>query len=130
MYHTKKKILIDNINIHNLTPKNIRELIVDHSKIDKAHGFWHNDVLNIWCISGAQGNVNFCTESEYWLGIYDDGPAVKFTCDGGIRGYEIENFFIEKDIENEQDYLIQYHFIEKMNRLIAEGIFACPWENF
>ena len=48
----KKKFTIENINRYGLTLKNIPTLEVNRSLINKEQGFWRNDVVKAWCISG------------------------------------------------------------------------------
>ena len=126
-----KKTLKENINKYNLTPKNILKLKVNKDLVNEENGFWRNNAINAWCISDYCGNKNLCDESEYWLGIYDeltkqgkDKIKLDFSCHGGMCSYNFKKFFNPEEIENEDDYKIQYMFIEKMNELIEKGVFT------
>ena len=94
--------------------------------------FWRNDVIGAWCIVGSAGSdtdIRFGTDNEFWIGIYDDNAKAHagkfrtyFTSYGGMCGYKFNKFFQEKDIENENDLLIQEKFLSKINELIDLGI--------
>ena len=62
-------------NKYDLTMAKIRKLkITDRSQIGKPL-FWRNDVIGAWCIVGAAGSdmdIQFGTDNEFWIGIYDD----------------------------------------------------------
>lgn len=119
-------------NKYNLTMAKIRKLkIADRSQIGKPL-FWRNDVIGAWCIVGAAGSdmdIQFGTDNEFWIGIYDDNAKayagklrVRLTSYGGMCGYKFNQFFKEKDIENDNDLLIQEKFLSKINELIDLGI--------
>lgn len=121
-------------NKYNLTMAKIRKLkIVDRSKVGKPL-FWRNDVIGAWCIVGSAGNkmdVVFGTDNEFWIGIYDDNAKtyagefrVHLTSYGGMCSYKFNQFFREKDIENDNDLLIQEKFLSKINELIDLGILS------
>ena len=121
-----------NINKYNLTPKNIVNLHVDRSKVNEENGFWYNNAINAWCLSGSVGVDDYpiCDATEYWLGVYDkpkkDGSvkiALHFSCYSGMCNYKFDTFFDEKEMETEDDYRIQYRFIDVMNKLIEKGVF-------
>lgn len=94
--------------------------------------FWRNDVISAWCICGSTGNEMdrmFGTNSEFWIGIYDEDAkayAGKFRFNlsayGGMCGYTFKQFFQSSDIDNENDMRIQELFLEKINQLIDCGI--------
>ena len=120
-------------NKYNLTPAIIRKLKVNREKISEKY-FWRTNVISAWCLSGntskCSKDYEFCTYNEYWLGIYDEDAKayagkirVNFSAYGGMANYNINNFFNEKDIKHEDDLKIQEIFIEKMNKLIDEGVF-------
>lgn len=128
----RKNAVINDINVYGLTRKNIPTLIVNRALVNKDHGFWRNDVVKAWCISAEQGPYFDC--DEYWLGVYDEDASAyagkiccEFSSHGGMCDYKFNKFFQKEDIKNDMDYLIQYKFIDAMNRLIAEGVFTCPW---
>lgn len=121
-------------NKYNLTITKIRKLhIADRSKICRPM-FWRNDVINAWCISDSAGTKKdheFCTDNGYWIGIYDEDAKAyagrfrfNFSTYGGMCGYKFEKFFQKKDIENENDLLIQEKFLSKINELIDIGILS------
>lgn len=121
-------------NKYNLTMAKIRKLkIVDRSQVGKPL-FWRNDVIGAWCIVGSAGSdmdIQFGTDNEFWIGIYDlnaKSYAGKFrvhlTSYGGMCSYKFNQFFREKDIENDNDLLIQEKFLSKINELIDLGILS------
>lgn len=131
------KKTIENINIHKLTLKNIKKLLVNRDLVNKDSGFWRNNVVKAWCISGQCGVDSYpiCDATEYWLGVYDkpkkDGSVkieVHFDCFSGMCSYTFDNFFDPAEIETEDDYKIQTMFIKRMNDLIDKGVFIVPWE--
>lgn len=120
------------INKYNLTPKNICKLEVNRKLINKENGFWYNNVIKAWCLSCSVGIDEYpvCDNYEYWLGIYDKPNKDKsakieltFSCWGGMGTWKFDKFFNFKEIENQDEYGIQYKFIEKMNELIEKGVF-------
>ena len=132
MSFDKKKI--KDINTHGLTLKNISKLIPNRSLIGKETGFWRNNGINAWCISGSCGVDKYpvCDADEYWLGVYDNEKrkvSCYFSAYSGMCSYTFDKFFNPAEIETEDDYKIQYMFIERMNKLIEQGVFTCPWEN-
>lgn len=121
-------------NKYNLTMAKIQKLkIADRSQIGKPL-FWRNDVIGAWCIVGSAGSdtdIRFGTDNEFWIGIYDlnaKSYAGKFrvhlTSYGGMCNYKFNQFFREKDIENNNDLLIQEKFLSKINELIDLGILS------
>lgn len=132
----KKKFTIENINRYGLTLKNIPTLEVNRSLVNEAQGFWRNDVVKAWCISGMCGVDDYpiCDANEYWLGVYDKPKkngkpkiGVFFSSYSGMCSYTFDKFFDPAEIETKDDYDIQYQFIQRMNRLIDEGVFVVPW---
>jgi hypothetical protein len=120
-------------NKYNLSPAIIRQLKVNRDKIN-ANDFWRNDVISAWCLSGDTSkcakDYELCTYNEYWLGIYDEDAKayagtirVDFSSYGGMCSYNFKHFFNAQEIENDDDLKIQEMFIEKMNKLIDEGVF-------
>lgn len=111
-------------NKYNLTLKDIRNMGIDRTKLNSPL-FWRNDVVKAWCISQSIGNSNFCDETTYWLGIYDDESKkikISFDCHGGMCSYKFEKFYQPKDLECETDLKIQELFLEKIHYLIENGI--------
>lgn len=137
MGKTFNKKTIENINVHGLTLKNIKKLLVNRDLVNKDSGFWRNNVVKAWCISGQCGIDSYpiCDADEYWLGVYDksnkDGSAkidVHFSAFSGMCSYTFDKFFDPAEIETEDDYKIQTMFIKRMNDLIDKGVFIVPWE--
>ena len=122
--HEKKTL-----NKHNLTIAKIKKLrVLDREQL-KRPLFWRNDVVKAWCISEEVGHPEFCDETSYWIGIYDeDAPAyagkfrIQFWTCGGYFSYKFKKFFEEKDIENDDALQIQIKFLAKINQLIDLGI--------
>ncbi len=132
-------------NTYNLTMKDVRKLqVADRTKI-KSPLFWRNDIIDAWCISGStnakcfnKGDfkewvdvelINDGMQDEFWIGIYDEDARayagklrVSFSSYGGMCGYNFNRFYNPKEIENEQDLLIQEMFLKKLNYLISEGV--------
>jgi hypothetical protein len=121
-------------NKYNLTPAKIRKLrIADRSLIHEPL-FWRNSGIQAWCIcesAGTAADEQFGTNTSYWIGIYDENAKAYagkfrfyFTSYGGMCGYSFKQFFQEKDIECENDLLIQERFLQKINQLIDLGILS------
>ncbi|HHU55930.1 MAG TPA: hypothetical protein GXZ48_04490 [Acholeplasmataceae bacterium] len=114
-------------NKYNLTVADIRKLKVrDRSKI-KEPLFWRNNVISAWCI------LKKYIDNEFWLRIYDEdakayGGKIRVSFDvlDGMYTYRFNQFFKEKDIENEMDLKIQELALETINQLIDEGILIKP----
>ena len=121
-----------------ITIPKIRKLKVGNRDLICEPLFWRNNVINAWCISGSAGtdaDRQYCTDSGYWIGIYDEDAkayAGKFRIDfssyGGMCGYNFTSFFKPKDIENENDLRVQELFLEKINYLIDNGILVIDKE--
>ena len=114
-------------NKYNLTLQSIPKLIIlDRSKICEPL-FWRNNVINAWCISESLSN-----ESSYWLGIYDENSKykkkIKVFVDyfDGMCSYNFHKFFDYKEIENENDLVIQEKLLNTVNSLIDKGILGIP----
>lgn len=123
-------------NKYNLTISKIKKLkIKDRSQVCEPL-FCRNNVISAWCIHGHAGtdaDVNFCTDNEFFIGVYDeDAPAyagkfrVSFDCYGGMCSYKFEKFFQPQDIGYLNDLLIQERFLEKINELLDKGILEVP----
>ena len=121
-------------NKYNLTIAKLRKYKVINRTLVCAPLFWRNDVIGAWCICGFAGTESdrmFGTGNEFWIGIYDEDAKsyagkfrFYFTTYGGMCGYEFNQFFQEKDIQCENDLLIQEKFLEKINMLIDSGIIS------
>ena len=129
-------------NKYHLKMSDIRKMKINREKLFEVisnkqsceHiGFWRNNVVNAWCISGNTAKTpaddRFCTYSEFWIGFYDEDAnayAGKFkfhiSSYGGMCDYRFEEFYKEKDIENNDDRMIQSLFLNKINQLIDIGI--------
>lgn len=127
----RKKVNVK--NKYNLTMSDVKKLKVNNEMRYKLKGpmFWRNEGIKAWCISksfGSKKDIEFCTNNDFWIGIYDiDAPVkVKFrvTCSsyGGMRGYNFKNFFDYSEIENELDLQTQEGLLETINFLIDEKI--------
>jgi hypothetical protein len=116
-----------------IKPKDIQNAIVlDKNKIMQPP-FWRNDVIGAWCLLDntckTQYDRLFCTYNEYWIGFYDDNAEshageIKLTCSsyGGMCGYNFNEFFDPKEIEDEKDLEIQEKLLSRINWLIDQGI--------
>lgn len=120
------------VNRYNLTIPKIRKLkVTDRDKIHPPL-FWRNPLIKAWCVSGHAGTEKdreFGTDNGFWIGIYDiNAPAyagkfrVDFSSYGGMCGYKFRSFFNPKDIDNENDLLIQEKFLYTINHLIDIGV--------
>jgi hypothetical protein len=129
-------------NKHNLNAKTIRNLkIVNREKL-KDFGFWYNKVICGWCISDEVGDGTCCSDNSFWICVYDNEIKVSsnnkkeikeklqkentvdfsFGIYGSHLGQRIEKFYNPKDIENDNDLVIQEKFIQIINRLIDNDI--------
>ena len=125
-------------NKYELTIPKIRKLKVGNRDLICEPLFWRNNVINAWCISGSAGtdaDRQYCTDSGYWIGIYDEDAKayagtfrIDFSSYGGMCGYNFTSFFKPKDIENENDLRVQELFLEKINYLIDNGILVIDKE--
>lgn len=121
-------------NKYNLTIDKLKKYRVADRALVKEPIFWRNNVVQAWCISGSAGtdkDRRFGTDNEFWIGIYDEDAKAYagkfrfyFTSYGGMCGYAFNEFFNERDIEYENDLLVQEMFLEKINTLIDSGIIA------
>lgn len=122
-------------NKYNLKFSDINNLkILDRSKI-KEPEFLRDSVINAWYISGntayIKDSTEFCTYNSYWFGIYDDDKIkAHCNCFGKMCGYNFEEFFNEKDIENRHDLFIQQMLLEEINDLIDKGILGLQNEEY
>lgn len=140
---SNKAIVLSKVtNSYKLTLKKIQKLYVNRDALTKIIadkeilkdiGFWRNDVIHAWCLSGdtAQSDKDreYGTFNEFWLGIYDlDAPAykgaVRATCSawGGMAHYKFNEFFLAKDIEHKDDLIIQEKLLQAVNTLIDKGV--------
>lgn len=117
------------LNKYNLTMKQIKNLKIGNRELIKEPLFWRNNAISAWCICASVGNADFCDETSYWIGIYDeDAKAYKgkvrfnFSTYGGMCGYEFNTFFNPRTIETTDDLRIQKLFLEKINQLIDLGV--------
>ena len=125
---------IVNINKYGLTLDNIKKLKVNRELVNEENGFWRNEAIKGWCLSGSVGIDEYpiCDATEYWLGVYDkpeEGKEIDcyFSAYSGMCDYTFDKFFDKKDIDHREDYVIQYRFINLMNNLIEKGVFEITW---
>lgn len=119
-------------NKYKLDIKTIKKLAVANRDEIKEPLFWRNEVISAWCISGSAGtkeDEEFCTNDEFWIGIYDvNAPSYAgkfrftFSSYGGMCGYNFDNFFDSSEIENINDLEIQEKFLSTINLLIDKKI--------
>lgn len=119
-------------NKYNLTVEKIRELKYNREKIGEPL-FWRNDAVSAWCISKNTSknemDYEFCTYSDFWLGIYDEDAKfyageLQFTVSshGGMCSYIFDEFYREEDIENDIDLEIQELILKTINDLIDNNV--------
>jgi hypothetical protein len=123
-------------NKYHLRPKDIKKAKVINPEKLHQKPFWRNDVVQAWCVSGVVGNnkdIEFGTESEYWIGFYDKNAKshagkVELSCTvyGGMCGYEFDKFYNPNDIDNEDDLLLQERLLKRINWMLDEGIISIP----
>lgn len=125
-----------NLNKYDLTPKLVRRLVPNRTKITEKP-FWRNDVISAWCISGSTAKSSedeiYGAYDEYWLGIYDtDAKAYAgkvrfdFACWGGMGSYNVTSFLNPKEIQNNDDLMVQVNFLTVVNNLIENGTLSLP----
>lgn len=124
------------LNKYKLTPTLIRHLIPDRTMITKQP-FTRNNVINAWMLTGdtAKNEIErtYGSYDEYWLGIYDkDAKAYAgkvrwcFSSAGGMCDYKVTRFLDPKQIENNDDLMIQVKFLTELNSLIDKGVLKLP----
>lgn len=120
------KELNSSLNKYNLTIAKLKKYKVLNRSLIKAPLFWRNNIINAWCINkiiGTNDDRHFGTDSEYWIGIYDDNKfKFNFSYYGGMCDYVFSKFFKQEDIENYNDLNVQIEFLKKINELIDLGI--------
>jgi len=114
-------------NKHNLNFKDISRLeILNRTKIGEP-SFWRNDAVSAWCTTGRVGNADLCDDTTFWIGIYDNGNIkCNVDCYGGMCSYNFKKFFDEKEIEREDDLLIQEKLLDAINKLIDTKVLGIP----
>ena len=114
------------LNKYNLTIAKLKKYKVLNRALIKEPLFWYNNIINAWCINkiiGTNDDRHFGTDSEYWIGIYDDNKfKFNFSCYGGMCDYVFSKFFKQEDIKNYNDLNVQIEFLKKINELIDFGI--------
>lgn len=121
-------------NKYNLKFKDIKKLkIKDRSKI-KSPLFWRNNVVKAWCISETTIQTKedelYSSYNDYWIGIFDEDSSrkqkivVKCSAYGGMANYNFKEFFNYKEIEHEDDLLIQEKLLNKINYLLDNDILS------
>lgn len=113
-------------NKYNLTIRKAKNLKIDRSKVNDLYGFWRNDIVKAWCLSGGVGRSPLGgSMSSFWIGIYDDESkkvSIKLDAYEGMFNYNISKFYQLEDIETEVDLGIQELLLSKLNELIDNGI--------
>ena len=121
-------------NKYNLKPKDIEKAIVLDRERLMQPPFWRNDVIGAWCITGGAGKglFNMYIDS-YWFGFHDDNARVfpgkarlSCSCHEDMCDYIFQDFFNEKEMENEVDLELQENLLEQINWLIDEKIIEIP----
>ena len=128
-YYIDYDLIKQNPNKYNLTPKNITKLkVLDWKKLKKKT--WFNKAMNkpCWChLEHSCTKMYFDYEDEFWIGFYEDGRiSLKFSSREGMCGYNFDNFYDSKEIENKDDLDIQVKCIRYINNLIDDGILSKP----
>lgn len=118
------------LNKYKLKPSDIKKLVLLDQEAIKKKPFWRNNVVHAWCLSkeiGSEEDFEFGCESEWWLGIYDNGK-IKFemSCLGGMCSYKPRTFLNEKDIKNDNDRKVQTTALEMINKLIDDKVLGLP----
>lgn len=115
-------------NKYKLTVKDIRHLkILDWDRLKKA--CWHNDAMlsgSWWChLEGCQlEGKPYNDEDEFWIGFREEDNKVRchFTSYGGMCGYNFNNFYSPRSVENDYDVRVQVNTIRWLNMMIDEKI--------
>lgn len=120
-----------NPNKYNLTPKNIKNLIIaDWDRLKEKT--WYNKAMEStghwYChLEGCnKENKPYDDEDEFWIGFNEDNNKINchFSSDGGMCHYNFNQFYKLADIENKFDMMVQVNTIRWLNKLIDEGILA------
>jgi len=89
--------------------------------------FWRNNIINAWCISDG----TYSEMDTYWIGVYDEDAEsykgkikVYFTSYEGMCDYKFRKFYCYDEISCEDDLRVQEMFLEKLNYLLDNNIFA------
>ncbi len=117
-----------NPNKYGLKPSDIKKLkILDWEKLKTKT--WYNsakkDSGNWWCkLIGCNVTGNYNDEDEFWIGFNVDNDKIDyhFTSYGGMCGYEFDEFYDGKCIENKYDMQVQANTIHWLNDLLDEKI--------
>lgn len=115
-------------NKYNLTPRNIKKLmVVDWDKLKKYT--WYNEAMKDsgtwWChLEGCELNGTYDDFNEFWIGFNEVNNKINchFTCCEGMCSYIFDEFY--KDTETKCDLQVQVNAIRYLNKLIEEGILA------
>ena len=129
MFYISKQELKDlnsSLNKYNLTIAKLKKYKILNRDLIKEPLFWRNNIINAWCINkiiGTNDDRYFGTDSEYWIGIYDNNKfKFNFSSYGGMCDYVFSKFFKQEDIENYNDLKVQVEFLKEINELIDLGI--------
>lgn len=112
-------------NKYNLKPKDIeRAEVLDRERL-KEKPFRRNEVVKAWCLSewvGDEEDRKFFTGNVYRILFYDSGE-IKLHCTCmEILSYNFKTFFNAKEIDHENDLVLQENLLNRLNWLIDEKI--------
>lgn len=133
MEKTKKtnNLFLKYPNKYGFTAKNIDTIrVLDWERLKQYT--WFNTVIKkpCWChLEGCNTTAGsrYCDDDEFWIGFYEDGKVDHaFSAHGGMCGYEFDEFYDEKDIENKSDAGVQINAIRYLNNLVELKIISKP----
>lgn len=113
-------------NKYNLTPKNIKKLIILDWERLKKHT-WYNTAMEKtgkwWChLEGCNIGGKYNDFDEFWIGFNEKDNSIDcnfIACEGMCR-YVFDEFY--KETENKYDLHVQVNAIRYLNMLIDEKI--------
>lgn len=117
-------------NKYSLTIKDIENLRVGRRDLINPNLFWWNSLCSAWFISRVDDSkMEDANCNEFWITIYDEKAprnagkfTFKITRSSGVHPYSFEEFYNPKDIESNNDLIIQEKFLNTINQLIDMGI--------
>lgn len=112
-------------NKYNLKPKDIENAEVLDRKRLKEKPFRRNEVIKAWCLSewiGDGEDRKYGTGNWYQITFCDSGE-IKLLCTCmEMLSYDFKTFFNAKEIDHENDLVLQEKLLNRLNWLIDERI--------
>lgn len=118
-------------NKYNLTPKNIKKLVIkDWDRLKEKT--WKNNAMKKtgtwWChLEGSQPvGHKYQDDDEFWIGFREEDGKIDchFSCWEGMGKYQFDEFYKAEEIETKYDMQVQINTIRWLNAMIDEGILS------